>query len=106
MNFAVMEISDKTKFIVDFVPSIDMFIYKLKEIYPSANYINYVLPKDIEKHDYFSSGLYILTDNNTISLLEKSVALEKGFFYNTKIKGIEIKKHWECIEIISKEKNL
>jgi hypothetical protein len=101
MNFAVVEIKDDIKHVVDFVESIDLFIYNMKKVYPLANYTNYVLPTDIEKYDYFSNGLYIISENNVVNLLEKSNIIEKGFFYNTLINKVVIKKSWECIPINS-----
>jgi len=99
MSFAVVEISDKTKCIIDFVESVDFFIYNVKKQYPSAVCINYILPQDIEKHDYFQNGLYVLSENNMVNLVEKNNIIEKGFFYNKSINKVEIKKSWECIPI-------
>ena len=99
MNFAVVEILDKEKYVVDFVESIDTFIYKIKQLYSSAVCINGVILKDIEKHDYFSCGLYILAENNMVSLLEKTIVSIKGYLYNTTVNKIEIKKNWEFLEI-------
>jgi hypothetical protein len=99
MGFAIVEISENSKIVIDFVDSVEMFIYNLKKIYPKALCVNYMSPSDIEKYDHYINGLYILTDNNIISLLEKQQVNKKGFFYNTILNKINIMKKWEYIEL-------
>lgn len=99
MNFAIMEITDGKKSIVEFVESIDQFIYNVKQKYPSAVHINYVSSDNIKKHDYFDNGLYILCENNMVYLLEKNNTTKKGYLYNTSINKINTVKTWEYIPI-------
>ena len=97
MKFAVIEIIDGTKQVVEIVESMDLFVYTIKQQYTSANNINGLTIQDIEKYDYFNSGLYILTDNNIINLVEKYSIVNRGLFFNSTSNKVNLKRSWEII---------